>query len=87
MGVMTTTTTPSTAPLLHPRLARLDPSLRPTEGHGSRHQSRLALLTGTLGACLTITFAAHALQGPLPVSSPQPARTLARSAQLFVSAI
>jgi len=46
-------------PLLHPRLARLDPALTPRVAIS---QARLA--AGTLGACLALTFAAHAFPGP-----------------------
>jgi hypothetical protein len=82
--LMTTTThRADDHPLLHPRLARLDPSRQVSRRHGSR----LGVLAGTLGACLTITFAAHALHGPLTVASPQAARTLAEPAQVLVSAI
>ena len=55
---MDTTYPQSPAPLLHPRLARLDPSLRPRV-----RTSRARLAAGTLGACLALTFAAHAFTG------------------------
>ena len=55
----------TTLPLLHPRLSGLDP-LAPSAGglHGGRgRRTRLGVLAGTLGTCLTITLAAHAV-GP-----------------------
>jgi hypothetical protein len=46
-------------PLLHPRLARLDPALTQRVPI-----SPARLAAGTLGACLVLTFAAHAFPGP-----------------------
>jgi hypothetical protein len=54
----------SQTPLLHPRLARLDPALRPRVP-----TSRVRLAAGTLGACLVLTFAAHAFPGPPATTS------------------
>src|SRR3954454_23399692 len=45
--------------LLPPRLARLDPALTPRVPI-----SPARLAAGTLGACLVLTFAAHAFPGP-----------------------
>jgi hypothetical protein len=60
---METTRFDTPAPLLHPRLARLDPALRP-----GVPASRTRLAAATLGACLAVTFAAHAFPGP-PVTT------------------
>jgi hypothetical protein len=52
-------------PLLHPRLGRLDPALPPR-----LPTSRARLVAGALGACLVLTFAAHAVVGPpAPISA------------------
>jgi hypothetical protein len=51
-------------PLLHPRLARLDPVLRPRV-----RTSRARLAASTLGACVVLTFAAHAFPGPPATTS------------------
>ena len=54
----------SPMPLLHPRLAQLDPALRPRVP-----TSRARLVAGTLGACVVLTFAAHAFPGPPATTS------------------
>lgn len=66
------TTTDDPAPLLHPRLARFDPALSP----GRRGAPRTRVIAGTLGACLALTFAAHAFPGP-PASATAASRELA----------
>jgi hypothetical protein len=54
----------SPMPLLHPRLARLEPALRPRV-----RTSRARLAASTLGACIVLTFAAHAFPGPQATTS------------------
>jgi hypothetical protein len=54
----------SRMPLLHPRLAHLDPALRPRV-----RTSRARLVASTLGASFVLTFAAHAFPGPPATTS------------------
>jgi hypothetical protein len=62
-------------PLLHPRLARLDPALRPPVP-----TSRARLVAGTLGACVVVTFAAHAFPRPPTSTTSTASTTLTASA-------
>ena len=53
-------------PLLHPSLARLDPLAGAENTPTSRRRDRslpgrLRLIVSTVGACLTLTFAGHAV--------------------------
>ena len=80
-------------PLLHPRLARLDPLARRepparldaldrrSQGrhHGS-HGSRCRALAGAIGTCLAITFAAHALETETAPPGHEPSATPGPSA-------
>jgi hypothetical protein len=49
-------------PLLHPRLAWLDPQVRGERAEARRTLgARIRVIAGAFGACLTVTFAAHAV--------------------------
>jgi hypothetical protein len=83
-------TTDQPPPLLHARLAPLDPLV-----HGQRRSprrgfvARIGVIASTIGAAFTITFAAHALQTPAaartasePVASGFPAEASASGMEL-----